>query len=403
MKRKMYLLLVMIATATVFVSYGQNNNGTSSYWNDAYRQKYLNGKVKTVKTFKNGSAYSCDYLEFDSNGNLLKDGTMYPSDESFSGYVYFYDSQNRVTKVMEMYQYDTEPYSTIEFGYDSSPHNIYVPTNYYDMIKKLDFGDLRLKKGITSIYYTYAGEVWLDIKCTSVSGDHLTFSATVGKTITNIFGNFDKIEADCQGNYITNLKFMNQNTLNFEEITTVGNDGMPVKMEIAAKNGSMITDFATIAGFLQRTKMYSTTSTQYFEWRYNDKGHNIYMGEFKNGAYIIEISFTYEYDSQGNWIKQVETDDDGTITTYTREYTYYDTPPTNIPVLQAETFAYLNGKTLNIQSPNAETVKVYSMSGALLYSFQKPAGLASYPVNPSKGTVLIMKGSAGWVKKVIVN
>jgi len=63
--------------------------------------------------------------------------------------------------------------------------------------------------------------------------------------------------------------------------------------------------------------------------------------------------------------------------------------------LQAETFACLNNGTLYIQSPVAETVKVYSVGGVSLYNFQKPAGATNYPVNQPKGTVLIVKGSSG--------
>jgi len=74
---------------------------------------------------------------------------------------------------------------------------------------------------------------------------------------------------------------------------------------------------------------------------------------------------------------------------------------TGIPSLNAGTSAYISGDQLVVQSPVAETVQVYSVSGALLDNFQKLAGKVSYPVNESKGTVLIVKGSSGWVKKVI--
>jgi len=76
---------------------------------------------------------------------------------------------------------------------------------------------------------------------------------------------------------------------------------------------------------------------------------------------------------------------------------------TGIPCLQEETFAYLSAGTLYIQSPVAETVSIYSTSGVLLYNYQKPAGKATFPVNQLNGVVLIVKGSSGWVKKVIRN
>jgi len=78
-----------------------------------------------------------------------------------------------------------------------------------------------------------------------------------------------------------------------------------------------------------------------------------------------------------------------------------DNTITSIQELQAETLAYLNNGTLHIQSPVAETVQVYSTSGVLLYNIQKPAGKANFPLNELKGSVLIVKGSSGWVKKIV--
>ena len=78
-----------------------------------------------------------------------------------------------------------------------------------------------------------------------------------------------------------------------------------------------------------------------------------------------------------------------------------DNTITGILELQSETLAYLNNGTLHIQSPIAETVQVYSTSGVLLYNFQKPTGKANFPLNELKGSVLIVKGSSGWVKKIV--
>ena len=74
-----------------------------------------------------------------------------------------------------------------------------------------------------------------------------------------------------------------------------------------------------------------------------------------------------------------------------------------IPNITAATIAYISDNILAVDSPIAETVHVYSLSGLLLHNFQKPAGETSYPINPLQGSVLIIKGSSGWVKKVIAN
>jgi len=77
--------------------------------------------------------------------------------------------------------------------------------------------------------------------------------------------------------------------------------------------------------------------------------------------------------------------------------------PTSIPNLTANISVYLNNGKLYVDSPVAENIQVYSIDGKLLYNFTKPAGNASYPVETTNGSVLIVKGSSGWVKKVIYN
>jgi len=64
--------------------------------------------------------------------------------------------------------------------------------------------------------------------------------------------------------------------------------------------------------------------------------------------------------------------------------------------------AYINFGSFHIQSPFAETIQVYSINGAILQRFQKPEGQVSFPTNQSKGAILIIKGSSGWTKKLIV-
>jgi hypothetical protein len=76
---------------------------------------------------------------------------------------------------------------------------------------------------------------------------------------------------------------------------------------------------------------------------------------------------------------------------------------TGISDVMANTSAYLYNGHLYIDSPGAEKIQVYSASGLLLYNFQKPAGAVNYTINQLKGTVLIVKGSSGWVKKAIRN
>ncbi|MDR0768734.1 MAG: InlB B-repeat-containing protein, partial [Dysgonamonadaceae bacterium] len=56
-------------------------------------------------------------------------------------------------------------------------------------------------------------------------------------------------------------------------------------------------------------------------------------------------------------------------------------------------------KILDIDSPVAEQIKVYTLSGELLDKVSKPAGKASFTI-PNSEQILIVKGSSGWAKKV---
>jgi len=66
-----------------------------------------------------------------------------------------------------------------------------------------------------------------------------------------------------------------------------------------------------------------------------------------------------------------------------------------------EVKAYKSGDMLYIDSSVTEKIQIYSVNGLLLYDFQKAESKLSYPVNKMPATVLIVKGSSGWVKKVV--
>jgi len=55
---------------------------------------------------------------------------------------------------------------------------------------------------------------------------------------------------------------------------------------------------------------------------------------------------------------------------------------------------------LYLNTPESETIGLYSITGALLFKAGKPAGEAFFPVN-TEGKVLILKGSSGWVRKIV--
>jgi hypothetical protein len=63
---------------------------------------------------------------------------------------------------------------------------------------------------------------------------------------------------------------------------------------------------------------------------------------------------------------------------------------------------YLAGQALHVHSPVAEQVYIYSITGDLLGSWDKGAGKVSFTVNHTVGKLLIVKGSTGWCRKIVV-
>ncbi|MDR1454691.1 MAG: hypothetical protein LBJ01_03475 [Tannerella sp.] len=57
---------------------------------------------------------------------------------------------------------------------------------------------------------------------------------------------------------------------------------------------------------------------------------------------------------------------------------------------------------LTVQSPVAEEITVYAISGAPMYRAQKAAGVATFGLNRLPQGVYIVRGSSGWVKKIAV-
>ncbi|GHT36984.1 hypothetical protein FACS189435_1040 [Bacteroidia bacterium] len=88
---------------------------------------------------------------------------------------------------------------------------------------------------------------------------------------------------------------------------------------------------------------------------------------------------------------------DGTVTA-----TRYTTPTGNESAEASRTSVYFRNHTLYICSPAAETVEVYSFSGAKLFSAKKDVGEAVFIV-PASREAVIVRGSSGWTRKAIDN
>lgn len=62
---------------------------------------------------------------------------------------------------------------------------------------------------------------------------------------------------------------------------------------------------------------------------------------------------------------------------------------------------YFDNTLLHIDSPVAEQINIYSVTGKFLYGLKKPAGKTSSVISRPE-RILIVKGSSGWVRKVII-
>jgi len=159
---------------------------------------------------------------------------------------------------------------------------------------------------------------------------------------------------------------------------------------LAAMLSLSITQNADSSWLFTITPLYVRSATEMVYSKIVEIGYTVDK-TLANGTYkavVSDLSFAFD---NGTTIEQEEAP--VTITV--------DNTITSIPELIAGTNVYLNNGRLYIQSPVAETVQVYSVGGVLLQNFQKPAGAVNYPVNQPKGAVLIVKGSSGWVKKVV--
>ena len=67
-----------------------------------------------------------------------------------------------------------------------------------------------------------------------------------------------------------------------------------------------------------------------------------------------------------------------------------------------ETITSVSEGVLFIKNPFSETIQGYSITGTILFIHQKPAGNTSYLIKQPKGAIIILRGSSGWTRKIVV-
>jgi uncharacterized protein YjdB len=123
-------------------------------------------------------------------------------------------------------------------------------------------------------------------------------------------------------------------------------------------------------------------------------------------TYVDGIGIVYGLNTDDRDIKiQVFTVNQNHGSTYTVTATRdINTVLTDIPrVAPPEVQVYAGGSgVLHVNSPISETVRVYTVTGTLLHSAQKPVGKTSLAVNHPQ-RILIVRGGSGWTRKLTMD
>jgi hypothetical protein len=75
--------------------------------------------------------------------------------------------------------------------------------------------------------------------------------------------------------------------------------------------------------------------------------------------------------------------------------------PTGILAPDREVNVFSSKGILTVNTPSAERIDIYSFNGMYLYSSFKPEGKVTYLIGGFHEKTLIVRGSSGWVRKIV--
>ena len=78
----------------------------------------------------------------------------------------------------------------------------------------------------------------------------------------------------------------------------------------------------------------------------------------------------------------------------------FEDPTGNVAIFNPANSSYIKDNRLYVSSDKSETISVYSLTGSLLFTGNKKEGTAVFNLKTPE-TILIVRGSSGWVNKVI--
>ena len=111
----------------------------------------------------------------------------------------------------------------------------------------------------------------------------------------------------------------------------------------------------------------------------------------ENGSYELVISNLNLEFEDGTIIKEIDIP-----VTVSVDHSY-----TGVKEIQSAMKVYVSGNQLHVNTPQQEMIYLYSVYGQLEYSGMKEEGTIIIPFRQNNHQILIVKGSSGWVRKVI--
>ena len=155
------------------------------------------------------------------------------------------------------------------------------------------------------------------------------------------------------------------------------------------------------------------TRQENFSWDSNTNNWQAKDGEVQEFDYSISIDQIYGpisliqdplfFVSKPTYAHQLSAYNGEFFNAKTKTYYYSPVKGTNIPAIQVNdnAVAYFVDNTLTVNTPEIETVSVYSLSGNLLFSAVKAEGSISFNVPSLIQGVYIVKGSTSWTSKLV--
>jgi len=145
------------------------------------------------------------------------------------------------------------------------------------------------------------------------------------------------------------------------------------------------------------------------QYEYNDYGYMTLHERYRyvnNNWVIDDYKQTAEYDEQGRPVAdyffvagESASLNQWVLSRYS--FYYYSDGTSNEQIAAPSPTVYINGQTLFLQAANAEQIAIYSITGNKLYETTIQAGLNTINAANLPQGILIVKGSSGWVKKLI--